>query len=496
MSKNKDKEDKEKKEEKEKKEDEKLQMLGLEPVETRHEVRLEGSRLKYTARAGVIPLKDDKGDTRAEVFFTAYELDGFKDRSERPLTFAFNGGPGSSSVWLHMGAIGPKRVVMQPEGWMPAPPYRLEPNESTWLDITDLVFIDPVGTGFSRAAKEDLYKEFLSFEGDIDSVGEFIRKYLSRYDRWASPLFLAGESYGTTRAAGLSEHLFSKGVAFSGIVLISTALDLRPIVFAEGDDLPFPLFVPSYAAAAWYHGKLEEDLQKLDLPDLLAEVRSWAEGELTTALMKGDRIEEQESSEVARKLARYTGLDPEYVTGSNLRVHMRRFRKELLRQEKRSIGRFDARFKGIEPLTVTESPEFDPSSTAITPPYTSMFNDYVRRELKVYTDMEYSVMMDLELRKKWEWEKGKLPSTGEKLRIAMAVNPFMKVLVGQGYYDLATPHMATEYMINHMNVDPELLGNVSIRYYHGGHMFYLDKSALGEFKADVESFINQMGTGE
>ncbi len=234
----------------------KRKLLGIAPVETRHELTLKKRTLKYTARAGAIPLKDEFDETEAEIFFTAYELEGTRDRAARPLTFVFNGGPGSSSIWLHMGAVGPYRVRMEKEGWMPPPPYTLEPNESTWLDQTDLVFIDPVGTGYSRAVNEELDKKFWNYQGDIESVGEFIRLYLSRYQRWSSPLFLAGESYGTTRAAGLAGHLVDRGIGFNGIILISTALDLRPIFFGQGDDLPFPLFVPTYAATAWYHKQL------------------------------------------------------------------------------------------------------------------------------------------------------------------------------------------------------------------------------------------------
>ena len=467
----------------------KLRMLGLEPVETEHRIRLDREELSYVARAGVLPLKDDKGETRAEVFFTAYELEDGGSREERPLTFAFNGGPGSSSIWLHMGALGPKRVVMEPEGWMPAPPYRAEPNPGSWLPATDLVFVDPVGTGFSRAAKEDGYKDFLNFQGDIESVGEFIRLYLSRYGRWSSPVFLAGESYGTTRAAGLSSHLFGGGVALSGLVLISTALDLRPIFFGEGDDLPYGLFVPTYAATAWYHGRLREELQRRDPEELMAEVEEWVESELSVALMKGDRLDGERLREVAEKLAYYTGLEPEYVLGSNLRVHNNRFRKELLRGDRRSVGRLDSRYKGVEPLEVTEWPQFDPSMTAIMPPYTSVFNDYIRRELSVDTDMHYTVMLGEKLRKKWEWEKGKLPSTGEKLRGGLAVNPHMKVMVAQGRYDLATPQMATSYMLSHMNVDPELRANISLRSYPAGHMFYLDAKALARFGSDSREFI-------
>jgi carboxypeptidase C (cathepsin A) len=471
----------------EKKKDER-ELLGLEPVITQHKLTLKDRTLNYTARAGVIPLKDDKGETEAEIFFTAYELDNKEEKSNRPLTFAFNGGPGSSSIWLHMGALGPKRVLMEKEGWMPAPPHRLVPNEFTWLDETDLVFIDPVGTGYSRAAKEDLDKKFWSYKGDLDSVGEFIRIYLSRYQRWSSPLFLAGESYGTTRAAGLAGDLIDKGITFNGIILVSTAMDLRPIFFMEGDDLPFQLFVPTYTATAWYHKKLDDEYLKRELPDLMAEVESWAESELTVALMKGDTIDPEEKTRVAKQLARYTGLDLEYVLGTNLRVHIYRFCKELTRSERRSVGRLDSRFKGVEALEVTEQPEFDPSMLAISPPYTSTYNSYVRAVLGVETDLSYEVL-STKVNQKWEWEKGRLPTTGERLRSAIAKNPYLKVFVGQGYYDLATPHFATQYMVSHMNIDPKLRKNLHIQYYPAGHMFYLDRDSLAAFKGDIDAFI-------
>jgi carboxypeptidase C (cathepsin A) len=377
---------------------------------------------------------------------------------------------------------------MEDQGWMPLPPYALENNEHTWLDLADLVFIDPVGTGYSRAAKEELDKKFWSVKGDIQSVGEFIRIYLSRYQRWTSPLFLAGESYGTTRAAGLAGDLVEKGIAFNGVLLISTALSLRPIFFESGDDLPFPLFIPTYAASAWYHKRLAPDLQKRELTDLLEEVEAWSEGEYTVALMKGDRLSGDERERVASRLARYTGLDDEYVVGTDLRINIMRFCKELLRDQRRSVGRLDSRFKGVEALAVTEMPEFDPSMLAIKPPYTAMFNDYVRAELGIETDLTYEALNN-KVNEKWEWEKGRLPNTGEALRSAMAKNPFMKVFVGQGYYDLATPHFATEYMISHMNIDAELRSNVTMAYYSAGHMYYLDIDALAQFKKDVAEFL-------
>jgi len=472
----------------EKKAEKKRKLLGIEPIETKHELTVDGQTLKYTARAGVIPLKDEFDETEAEIYFTSYELNDVKDRSSRPLTFVFNGGPGSASIWLHMGALGPKRVVMEPEGWMPPPPFRYEDNEHTWLDQTDLVFIDPVGTGFSRSAKEELDKKYWGFKGDIESVGEFIRLFLTRYQRWTSPLFLAGESYGTTRAAGLSGHLVDKGIAFNGIVLISTVLDIQSIRFLKANDLPFQLFVPTYAATAWYHKKLGADLQGRDLSDLMIEVKAWAGNELTVALMKGDQLGEDERQAVAKQLAAYTGLDLDYVLGTNLRINIFHFCKELLREDKRSVGRLDSRFKGMEALSVTERPEFDPSMIAITPPYSAAFNHYARSELGIETDLIYETL-SFKVNEKWEWEKGALPATGEALRGAMAKNPYMKVFVGQGYYDLATPLLATEYMISHMNIDLAVRNNVEMTNYEAGHMFYLDVDSLAAFKADVDRFL-------
>jgi carboxypeptidase C (cathepsin A) len=466
----------------------KRKLLGIAPVETRHELVLGKRTLKYVARAGVLPLKDEFGEIEAEIFFTAYELEGVKDRSVRPLTFAFNGGPGSSSIWLHMGAVGPKRVRMEKEGWLPRPPFRYEDNAETWLDKTDLVFIDPVGTGFSRAAKEELDKKYWGFKGDIESVGEFIRLYLSHFERWTSPLFLAGESYGTTRAAGLAGYLVDRGIMFNGIILISTVLDLSAIRFVRANDLPFQLFVPTYSATAWYHKRLPAAHQKKKLTSLVTEVKAWAEGELTLALMRGDRLGAVERKAVAKKLADYTGLDVDYVLGTNLRVEIFRFCKELLRGEKRSVGRIDSRFKGVEALDVTEHPEFDPSMLAITPPYTSALNQYVRAELGIKTDLDYEVMSGKAI-EKWDWGNGALPATGEELRSAMAKNPYMKVFVGQGYYDLATPLFATEYMISHMNVDPKVRANIEMVMYESGHMFYLDVDSLVTFKGDVDRFI-------
>src|SRR5438445_3503297 len=327
------------------------------PVVTRHEIRIGGRTLHYTATVGMMPIKNRDGETEARIFFMAYTLDGEGNRSRRPLTFSFNGGPGSASVWLHLGAIGPRRVPMNPDGTMPSPPYQLVDNEYTWLNQTDLVFIDPVGTGYSRAVRPDLASKFFGLQGDIESVGEFIRMYLTRYERWTSPLFLAGESYGTTRASALSGYLIDRGIAFNGMMLISTIMNFATTNFAPGNDIPYVLFLPSYAATAWYHKKLGADLQSKSVQDVAAEAESWASNEYTLALEKGDKLSGQERQDVIAKLSRYTGLSPQFLDNANLRVSLNLFRKELLRADKRSIGRLDARFKGYDTNLASDSPD-------------------------------------------------------------------------------------------------------------------------------------------
>src|SRR5262249_44754400 len=340
------------------------------------------------------------GETEAHIFFVAYTADNAGSKSERPLMFSFNGGPGSGSLWLHMGALGPRRVRMLDNGEMPPPPYQLVENEYTWLDQTDLVFIDPVGTGFSRAAKPELGSKFFGLRGDIESVGEFIRLYLTRYERW-SPLFLVGESYGTTRASGLSGYLIEHGIAFNGIILISSILNFQTTDFAPGNDLPYILFLPSYASAAWYHKKLGPDLQ--DFSKLHSEVEQWAAGGYADALAKGDRLTAQERQDVIDHLARYTGLSKTYIDESNLRIDEPRFTKELLRDQRKTIGRLDSRFTGTSRSAVAERAEFDPSMSAIRPPYTAMFNQYVRSELGYKSDLEYYILGGGFRFDEWDW---------------------------------------------------------------------------------------------
>ncbi len=458
------------------------------PVITHHEIRAGGRALRYTVTTGLMPIKTREGETEARIFFMAYTLDGAGDHARRPLTFSFNGGPGSASVWLHLGALGPKRVRMNPDGTMPAPPFELVDNQQTWLNQTDLVFIDPVGTGYSRVVRPEAQR-FFGLNGDIESVGEFIRMYLSRYERWTSPLFLAGESYGTTRASALSGYLIGKGVAFNGIVLISTIMNFETTDFAAGNDLAYVMFLPSYAATAWYHRKLPPDLQSRTVQQITSEVEAWAAGEYTLALGKGDRLSGPERQDVVAKLARYTGLAPQFVDNANLRISLGLFRKELLRSEKRSIGRLDARFKGFDSSYATDSPDFDASEAAIRPPYTATFNNYVRSELGYKTDLEYYILGG-GITSPWNWNTNNgYVDTSVALRNALARDPYLKVFVAMGYYDMATPYFAVEYTLHHISLDPMLLKNFSTGYYEAGHMMYIDEKSLGKLRADVGKFM-------
>jgi len=461
------------------------------PIVTHHEIHVGGKTLHYTATTGMMPLKNnDTAEVEAHIFYIAYTLDGQNER--RPLTFSFNGGPGSASVWLHMGAIGPKRVRMQPNGMMPPPPYQLVDNEYTWLDQTDLVFIDPVGTGYSRAVKRDQTKKFLGLRGDLESVGEFIRLYLGRSERWSSPLFMVGESYGTTRAAGLSGYLIEHGISFNGIMLISSILNFQTTDNAYGNDLPYILFLPSYASAAWYHKKLGPEYEQ-NFDKLRSEVEQWASGPYADALMKGDRLTPQERTDVIEHLARYTGLSKTYIDESNLRIDESHFTKELLRDKRLAIGRLDSRFTGTSSSAVDETSNYDPSMTAIRPPYTALFNQYVRTELGYKSDLEYYILGGGFRFDEWDWGvyRGGFPDTAHSLKDAFDKNPFMKLFVGSGYFDLATPYFGTQYTLNHMALDPAQHARVSLGYYGAGHMMYIQDSSLGELKKDITAFIEK-----
>ena len=459
------------------------------PVVTHHEIHVRGKELKYTATTGMMPITNDDGVTEAHIFFIAYTLDNPPGGNTRPLTFCFNGGPGSSSVWLHMGAIGPRKVKLEPDGDMPQPPFELEDNQDTWLDQTDLVFIDPVGTGYSRPVKKELGKKFWGVKGDIESVGQFIRLYLSHYERWMSPLFIAGESYGTTRAAGLSGYLINNGIALNGIVMVSTVLNFETLEFTQGNDLPYILYVPSYTSTAWYHKKLPPDIQQQDLSKTLPEVEHWASNDYALALAKGDQLTSAERQSVIDHLSRYTGLSKTYIDQANLRVTQQDFCKELLRDQNRTVGRLDSRFKGIDESGISETPNYDPSEAVIRPPFTSVFNNYVRADLGYKTDRPYYILGGGF--RQWDWGSAGqgFPNVSPDFRTAFVKNKYMKVFVAEGYFDLATPFYAVDYSLAHLGLDPALRSNITTGQFDTGHMVYIQSKSLDKLKRDVAAFM-------
>jgi carboxypeptidase C (cathepsin A) len=472
------------------KEEKKLPAPEEKIVQTKHSLKIGGQEIKYTATAGTFLLKLEDGTPKASIFYVAYTKDDVNDASQRPLTFSFNGGPGSASVWLHLGLFGPRRVQMGDAGTLLPPPYKLVDNEVSLLDISDLVFIDPVSTGYSRAVPGEAPKQFFGVTEDVESVAEFIRLYATRNKRWSSPKFLAGESYGTTRAAGLSGYLQQRfGMYLNGIVLISSILNFETAEFDTGNDLPYILYLPTYTAIAWYHKRLPGDLQNGDVQKAVEESRTFAVGEYADALMTGDALPTARRVEVMQKLARLTGLSPDYIDRSNLRIEIMRFTKELLRSERRTIGRIDARFTGIDRDAAGERPEFDPSIAAIIGPYSGLLNDYVRNDLKFDSDLPYEVLTNRV--RPWSYApyENRYVNVAETLRGAMTQNPFLHVFVAKGYYDLATPFFAADYTFNHLGLDPTLRGHLSGAYYEAGHMMYVHPPSLVKLKTDIAQFI-------
>ncbi|HPW17555.1 MAG TPA: peptidase S10 [Candidatus Aminicenantes bacterium] len=468
-------------------------VIAESPVVTRHTITIGGKPLSYTAACGMMPIREN-GKLMAHIFYIAYAKDGVKDREARPILFSFNGGPGSASLWMHLGFTGPRIVVFEEEGWIPKPPFRLADNEHTILDAADIVYIDPVGTGYSRMMPgEDAHKYHGVIE-DIQSIGEFVRMYLHRNGRWNSPKYVIGESYGTTRAAGLTGYLADQGIYLDGTILVSTTtLDVL-----QGEELSYMTILPHYTATAWYHGKLPADLQAKPLREVLDLSEAFAQGEYLNALVKGNRMTAEERASALRNTARFTGLSEAFVRAVNLRVSRTRFQKELLRSENRTVGRLDSRYKGVDKEAAGESPEKDPAMDAWLGPYTIMANRYLKQELGFDTDEVYHVFGSVSPWKSMTRPAGSpsgmpgarpVSGVGEMLRAAMGKNPHLRVLVLEGYYDGACDYFGAVYTFAHLDPEGEFTDRIEFAFYECGHMMYVRKADLAKAGRDLAAFI-------
>ena len=466
---------------------------GAQVIVTRSSSMIGGKKVDYTAHTGYLDLKNDTGKFIAKIFFVYYRKEG-EDAAKRPITFAFNGGPGSASLWLHMGALGPKIVQLKDDGTAPPPPYKILNNENSWLDKTDLVFIDPVATGFSHAAPGENPHQFHGYNEDVQSVGSFIRYFLSKYERWSSAKFLAGESYGTTRAAGLSQFLQDAyRIYLNGIFLISPVLNFGTNDYYIGNDLPRALYIPTYTAAAWYHKKLAPELQA-DLQKALKQSEAFALGEYATALLKGQWMTDAEKDQIAEKMSYFTGISKEYCLQSNLRVTEGHFWKELRRKDGLIIGRLDGRFTGRDIDDAGEGVSYDPSFSNIDGPFTSAVNDYFEKDLNFKEDRAYNVFGNVY---PWNYNnvQNQFLNVAESLRDAMTMNPNLKVYIGSGYFDFATPYFTSMFDEQHMFLRPEAKKNVKHFFYNAGHMYYINKPDMIQFKKDVDGFFDWAAPG-
>lgn len=464
---------------------------------TKHSAKIGDKLINYTATAGTLVIKNDKDEPIALFGYTAYTKDGESDAGKRPVTFAYNGGPGSSSMWLHLGALGPRRVAINDASFTPPPPYKMEDNTNSILDVTDIVMIDPVGTGLSHPIGKSTNKDFWGVDQDIKSISTFIKTYTTEYDRWNSPKYILGESYGTTRSAGIADYLQENlGIQLNGVILVSVVMDFRTLTFQQGDDISYSLYLPTYAAVAYYHNKLAN--KPANLESFLKEVRLFAGGEYANALQKGDALPDAEKETVLNKLVQYSGLSKDYLTKANLRVNEPQFTQELLREGHATVGRLDARFKGVNQNLLSENSQYDPQSSQISPAYIASFMNYFYGDLKVDKKYNYHVSAYSAENFKWDWNHASnggqgdpvTPNTGVDLAGAMSKNPNLKVLVLNGYYDLATPFYATEFTFDHLGLEKKIKQNVSFKYYEAGHMMYVNPTCLSAFKKDVAGFIS------
>jgi carboxypeptidase C (cathepsin A) len=461
---------------------------------TTHTVTIGGQTFSYTSQAGTMVIRDDEGRPKATVFYISYSKDK-ENVTTRPVTFFFNGGPGSASIWLDMGLMAPRHPEMGPNGAQPAPPYDLVDNPFSPLDVTDLVQVDAMMTGYSRPGVGVKATDYTGAANDIKMFGQFIRNYLDKYNRWASPKYLFGESYGTFRSAGLASELqSSEGIELNGIMLLGTVLDFQNILTSPTNDLAYECFLPTYTATAWYHKKLPADLQRLSLEQAIQQARTYAFGDYMAALAKGNTLAEAERTAVAQQVARLTGVSQAYVLNTNLRIDPGTFRTELLRGDRETVGRYDSRMIGRNGNASSQRQDYDPSDVAPSGAFMSAFMRYLHGELGYTSDLQYYMGGHAG---RWDYSSlsgfGNLgsgyPSESESLRGAMAKNPYLRVMVGAGYYDMATPFANAEYTFNHLGYDQTYRDRVAFKYYESGHMAYLNQESAKQLKADIAAFI-------
>ena len=466
---------------------------------THHELSLDGGTLKYTATAGTLLIHGDDAKPYGSVFYVAYTLEGVRDPRTRPVTFLYNGGPGSASMWLHMGSIGPVRVATDSPNATGAPPYEVMPNSHSLLDKTDLVFIDAVGTGFSRPVGKATQKDFSGTDQDVKAFDRFITRYVTANQRWNSPKFLFGESYGSTRSAALVDSLLNNGMYMDGVVLMSTILNYY--TRSPGLDNEYIGYIPTYAATAWYYNKIANKPEDVNV--LLDKARAFARGPYSEALAQGQNLPADKVDSIASQLSAMTGLSVEYIKESNLRISPTRFRKELMRGSREIIGRYDARFEGTDSDAAGENAGYDPSSTGITGAFVSAFHDYLTRELK-YTTEETYYASGPGVNQMWDHSHrapgGQGGYGGQAMREAyvagdladaMRKNPHLRVLSVNGLFDFATPFFVTEFDLSHMELEPKLRSNIEFKYYPSGHMIYLNVEALKKLKVDLANFYSE-----
>jgi carboxypeptidase C (cathepsin A) len=461
---------------------------------TQHTMTIGGKQIAYTARAGTMVLNGADGKPRATVFYISYTRDGM-DAATRPVTFFYNGGPGSASVWLSMGVMGPKHPEMAPEGMQPAPPYHLIDNADSPLDVTDLVQIDAMMTGYSRPGEGVNASEFTGAPEDITMFGEFIRDYLDKYNRWSSPKYLFGESYGTFRSAGLASELqTNEGVELNGIMLLGTVLNFQYIQQSSDNDIGYSTYLPTYTATAWFHKKLPADLQRMTLEQVVQESRNYAFGDYMTALAKGNALTPAERTAVAQKLSRLTGASVSYIMNSNLRINAGSYRTELLRDTHQTLGRYDSRMTGINGDPGATREDYDPSDVAPAGAFMASFMSYLHNDLNYDNPLQYYTGGHTG---RWDYSmfENRYASEIEPLRTAMAKDPYLHVLVGAGYYDMATPFANAEYTFTHLGFDKTYADRVKFNYYPSGHMVYLNQTALKMLKRNIADFIQSTERG-